>query len=58
VHILGAVLLTGMITFFISVCGVKIGNLFGTKFKSKAELAGGVVLILIGIKILIEHLYG
>ncbi|MBP3341828.1 MAG: manganese efflux pump, partial [Peptococcaceae bacterium] len=36
--------------------GVKIGNVFGVKFKSKAELAGGVILILIGTKILLEHL--
>jgi putative Mn2+ efflux pump MntP len=37
--------------------GVKIGNMFGTKFKSKAEFAGGVVLVVIGLKILIEHLF-
>jgi len=46
----------GVITFFISMLGVKIGNLFGTKYKSKAELAGGIILILIGLKILLEHL--
>jgi putative Mn2+ efflux pump MntP len=55
VNIFKAILITGMITFFISLCGVKIGSLFGTKFKSKAEFMGGAVLILIGIKILIEH---
>jgi putative Mn2+ efflux pump MntP len=57
VNIFKAVLITGAITLFISVCGVKIGNIFGTKFKSKAEFIGGAVLILIGIKILIEHIY-
>lgn len=46
----------GCITFFISAAGVKIGNAFGTRYKSKAELAGGTILILIGLKILIEHL--
>ena len=46
----------GCITFFISTAGVKIGNAFGTRYKSKAELAGGTILILIGLKILIEHL--
>jgi len=56
VSIVSAVLFIGITTFTISVVGVKIGNLFGTKYKSKAELAGGIVLILIGIKILLEHL--
>lgn len=46
----------GCITFFISAAGVKIGNAFGTRYKSKAELAGGTILIFIGLKILIEHL--
>ena len=46
----------GCITFFISTAGVKIGNAFGTRYKSKAELAGGTILIFIGLKILIEHL--
>jgi putative Mn2+ efflux pump MntP len=40
----------------LSAIGVKIGNVFGAKFKSKAELAGGIILILMGAKILIEHL--
>lgn len=48
----------GVITFLLSCVGVKIGNVFGAKFKSKAELAGGVILILIGVKILLEHLLG
>ena len=46
----------GVITFAVSAAGVKIGNVFGAKFKSKAELAGGIVLILMGLKILLEHL--
>jgi putative Mn2+ efflux pump MntP len=57
INILKAILITGMTTLLISICGVKIGNLFGRKFESKAEFIGGIVLILIGIKILIEHIY-
>lgn len=49
-------LLIGVITLTLSAVGVKIGNIFGTKFKSKAELAGGIILILLGIKILLEGL--
>ncbi len=56
VNILTAITFIGIITFVFGIIGVKIGNVFGTKFKSKAELAGGIVLILIGTKILIEHL--
>lgn len=56
VIILPAVLLIGITTFCFSAAGVKIGNLFGVRYKSKAELAGGVILILIGAKILLEHL--
>lgn len=56
VKIIPAVLLIGVITFFFSVAGIKIGNTFGAKYKSKAELAGGLILILMGIKILLEHL--
>lgn len=56
VNIVPAVIFIGVITFTISVAGVKIGNVFGTKYQSKAELAGGVILILIGCKILLEHL--
>ena len=51
-----AVALIGVITFTFSALGVKIGNIYGAKFKSKAEFAGGVILILLGIKILLEHL--
>lgn len=46
----------GCITFGISALGLKIGNLFGARFKNKAELAGGIILCLIGIEILLEHL--
>lgn len=56
VNIVAAVLFIGCITFVCSAIGVKIGNVFGVKYKSKAELAGGVILILIGTKILLEHL--
>lgn len=48
--------LIGLITFSISAVGVKVGNIFGTKYKSKAELAGGIILILLGLKILLEGL--
>lgn len=47
----------GVITFILSVIGVMIGNKFGDKYKSKAEFAGGILLILLGIKILLEHLF-
>lgn len=51
-----AVLVIGVTTFILSAAGVFIGHKFGTVYKSKAELAGGIVLILIGAKILLEHL--
>ncbi len=56
VNILSAVSCIGVITLLFSAAGVKIGNVFGIRFKSKAEIAGGVVLILMGVKILLEHL--
>ena len=56
VDIVAAVLFIGSITFVISALGVKIGSLFGTKYKAKAELVGGLVLIVIGLKILLEGL--
>ena len=56
VHIIAAVTFIGVTTFIISAVGVKIGNVFGTKYKSKAEFAGGAILILLGVKILLEHL--
>lgn len=46
----------GLITFALSIVGVKIGNKFGDKYESKAEIAGGVILIVLGLKILLEHL--
>ena len=57
VHIVSAASMIGVCTFLISFAGVKIGNIFGTKYKSKAELAGGIILILLGFKILLEHLH-
>ena len=51
-----AVAFIGIITFTLSAFGVKIGNIYGAKFKSKAEFAGGAILILLGVKILLEHL--
>ena len=45
-----------MVTFIISMAGVYIGNFFGSRFKKKAEIAGGIILVGIGIKILLEHL--
>lgn len=57
VNIVPAVSFIGAITFLLSMLGVKLGNLFGMKWKSRAELAGGVILVLMGIKILIEHLF-
>ena len=56
VNIGAAVSFIGVITFVLSMVGVKVGSLFGAKYKSKAELAGGVILILMGLKILLEHL--
>ena len=56
IKILPAVSLIGVITFALSCVGVYVGRFFGAKFKSKAELLGGVVLILMGVKILLEHL--
>lgn len=56
VNIVAAVAFIGAITFIISALGLKVGNIFGMKYKSKAEFAGGIILILIGTKILLEHL--
>lgn len=56
VNIWVAISSIGIITFLLCMLGVKIGNLFGARYKSKAELVGGVILILIGSKILLEHL--
>jgi putative Mn2+ efflux pump MntP len=51
-----AITLIGCTTFVISAVGIKIGNIFGTRYQKKAEIAGGVILILLGIKILLEDL--
>ena len=56
VNILQAVILIGICTCGLSMAGVKIGSIFGSRFEKKAQLAGGVILILLGIKILLEHL--
>lgn len=55
VSIAVAVILIGCTTFVISLAGVYVGNVFGAKYKSKAEFVGGAILILIGVKILLEH---
>ena len=56
VNIVAAVLFIGVCSFVISAAGVKIGSAFGTRFKSKAEIAGGAILIILGLRILVEHL--
>ena len=56
VNILTAVLLIGVTTFLLSGIGVKVGNIFGSRFEKKAQLAGGLILVLLGLKILLEHL--
>ncbi len=56
VNIWAAVVLIGCVTFVLSGVGVKIGNLFGTRFEKKAEMVGGIILIFLGSKILLEHL--
>lgn len=56
VNIYFSALLIAMITYAFSILGVMIGNKFGCKYKTKAEVAGGIILILMGIKIVLEHL--
>ena len=56
VNILFSILIIGVTTFALSLGGVLLGNRFGAKYKNKAEIAGGAILILIGLKILLEHL--
>lgn len=56
VQIVPAVCFIGVTTFLFSAAGVQLGNAFGLHFKSKAEICGGVVLILMGLKILLDHL--
>lgn len=57
INIFTAITIIGLTTFFISICGVIIGKMLGTGLKSKAEFIGGFVLVALGIKILIEHLF-
>lgn len=57
VNIVFAISVIGIVTFILSAAGLKIGNIFGIKYKSRAEFSGGIILILIGTKILIEHLF-
>ena len=57
VRIAAAVSFIGIVTFLLSIAGVWAGNLFGAKYKARAEIAGGIILILMGAKILIEHLF-
>lgn len=54
--IVQSISIIGITTFFISIAGVYVGNFFGNKYKKRAELAGGIILIFIGVKILVEHL--
>ena len=56
VKLLPAVITIGITTFILSDVGLKVGSLFGLRYKSKAEIAGGVILILLGVKIVLEHL--
>ena len=56
VNIFAAVALIGVCTCVLSACGVKIGNVFGSRYEKKAQMAGGFILILLGLKILLEHL--
>ena len=56
VNIWLAVALIGVVTFLLSGVGVRIGNIFGARFEKKAEATGGIILILLGLKILLEHL--
>ena len=55
-NILFSVLVIGAVTFLLSALGVKLGSVFGEKYEKKARIAGGVILILIGLKVLLEHL--
>ena len=56
VNILTSITIIGSVTFILSALGVGVGHKFGAKYKNKAELCGGIILVLIGIKILLEHL--
>ena len=56
VNIWAAIMVIGVVTMILSMIGLKIGNIFGCRYKSRAEIFGGIILILIGLKILIEHM--
>ncbi len=56
VNIFLAISIIGCTTFILSMIGLKVGNIFGKKYKQRAELVGGIILVLMGIKILLEHL--
>lgn len=56
VNIFLAVALIGAVTFLLSAVGVKVGSVFGCRYEKRAQIAGGVILILLGVKILLEHL--
>ncbi len=56
VQVLPAISFIGIVTFLLSVLGIRIGNIFGIRYKAKAEMAGGLILICMGFKILLEHL--
>lgn len=56
VNIFAAVALIALVTFLLSAAGVRIGNIFGSRFEKKAQIVGGVILVLLGVKILLEHL--
>ena len=56
VNIVLAAGMIGVITFITSAIGVKVGNIFGARYKSRAELAGGIILVILGVRILLEHL--
>ena len=58
VNIVEAITIIGVVTAIISAIGVFVGNIFGNKYKTKAEMAGGLLLVLLGLKILAEHLLG
>lgn len=57
-NILRAISIIGVTTFVLSAIGVFVGNIFGSKYKAKASLTGGIILIFLGVKILLEHLFG
>ena len=58
VNIVEAISIIGIVTFIISAAGVFVGNIFGNKYKAKAEFAGGLILVLLGVKIVLEHTLG